>query len=144
NFGATLISFSKYYYWGLFFAIFITITGIVTNLLLIPRIGITGAAIATLISCVLSCGIQQWIVMIKIKGNPYTTDLLKQIMLIAAVYAVNWLLLPAWSSNPFVDGVYRTLIVGSILLVAIYKMRLSGEVCAVVDKCLEKVSMKKG
>jgi O-antigen/teichoic acid export membrane protein len=143
NFGGTLISFSKYYYWGLFFAVFITITGIVTNLLLIPRLGITGAAIATLTACVLSYSIQQWIVMIKIKGNPYTVNLLKQIALIIALYVVNWLLLPVWSSNPFVDGVYRTLIVGSILLVAIYKMRLSEEVCMVVDKCLEKVFIKK-
>jgi O-antigen/teichoic acid export membrane protein len=141
NFGGTLISFSKYYYWGLFFAVFITITGIVTNILLIPRLGITGAAIATLTTCVLSYSVQQWIVMIKIKGNPYTVNLLKQIALIIALYVVNWLLLPVWSSNPFVDGVYRTLIVGSILFVAIYKMRLSEEVCAVVDKCLEKYRM---
>jgi O-antigen/teichoic acid export membrane protein len=143
NFGGTLISFSKYYYWGLFFAVFITITGVVTNLLLIPRMGITGASIATLITCILSYSVQQWIVMTKIKGNPYTTDLLKQIILIVALYAVNLFLLPKWSTNPFVDGIYRTLTVGSVLLVAIYKMQLSVEVCAVVDKCLGKVFIKK-
>jgi hypothetical protein len=77
--------------------------------------------------------------MIKIKGNPYTTDLLKQIVLIMGMYAINWFLLPEWNANPVVDGIYRTLIVGGILLVAIYKMRLSEEVCGVVDKCLSKV-----
>jgi O-antigen/teichoic acid export membrane protein len=143
NFGGTLISFSKYYYWGLFFAVFITITGIITNLLLIPKIGITGAAVATLIAYVLSYSVQQWIVMAKIKGNPYTINLLKQIILIIALYALNRFLLPSWCSNPIVDGIYRTLIVGGIMLVAIYKMRFSEEVCAVVDKCLEKVKLGK-
>jgi O-antigen/teichoic acid export membrane protein len=142
NFGATLISFSKYYYWGLFFAVFITITGIMTNLLLIPQIGITGAAVATLITCILSYSVQQWIVMIKIKGNPYTMNLLKQIILIMSLYAINRFLLPEWSTNPFVDGIYRTLIVGGILLVAIYKMRLSEEVCGIVDKCLNCLMRK--
>jgi O-antigen/teichoic acid export membrane protein len=142
NFGGTLISFSKYYYWGLFFAIFITITGITTNLLLIPRFGITGASIATLISCILSFSVQQWIVMVKIKGNPYTTDLMKQIILIVALYAVNRFLLPAWCSNPFVDSVYRTVIVGSILLVAIYKLQLSKDICALIDKWLMKMALK--
>ncbi|MDR3268848.1 MAG: oligosaccharide flippase family protein [Tannerella sp.] len=136
SFGATLISFSKYYYWGLFFAVFITIAGVTTNLLLIPRLGISGAAIATLVACILSYSVQQWIVMIKIKGNPYTVNLLKQIVLIVGMYAINRFLLPEWNANPFVDGIYRTLIVGGILLVAIYKMRLSEEVCGVVDKCL--------
>jgi hypothetical protein len=81
--------------------------------------------------------------MAKIKGNPYTIDLLKQIILIIVLYTVNWLLLPDWSANPFVDGIYRTLIIGSILLAAIYKMRLSEEVCTIVDKCLVKVALKK-
>jgi O-antigen/teichoic acid export membrane protein len=143
NFGTTLISFSKYYYWGLFFAVFITITGIITNLLLIPRLGIMGAAIATLITCILSYSMQQWIVMAKIKGNPYTINLLKQVILILTVFAVNYFLLPEWSTNPFVDGIYRTSITGVILLTAIYKMRLSDEVCAVVDKCLVKMKLSK-
>jgi O-antigen/teichoic acid export membrane protein len=143
NFGGTLISFSKYYYWGLFFAVFITVTGIVTNIILIPRMGITGASIATLITCILSYSIQQWIVMRKIKGNPYTMDLLKQIILIITLYAVNWFLLPVWTSNPYVDGIYRTLIVGSVLFVAIYKMRLSEYVCILVDKCWAKMQLNK-
>jgi O-antigen/teichoic acid export membrane protein len=143
GFGSTLISFSKYYYWGLFFTVFITITGIITNLLLIPRLGITGAAIATLIACILSYSVQQWIVMSKIRGNPYTINLLKQIILILAMFAINYFLLPEWSANPIVDGIYRTLITGSIMLAAIYKMRLSEEVCMVVNKCLVKIKLNR-
>jgi hypothetical protein len=87
--------------------------------------------------------VQQWIVMYKIKGNPYTMNLLKQIILITSLFAINYFLLPDWSANPIVDGIYRTLIVGSIMLAAIYKMRLSEEVCTVVNKCLIKIKLKK-
>ena len=136
NFGTTLISFSKYYYWTLFFTVFITGIGIATNLILIPTYGITGAAIATLITIILSCIVQQWIVLSKIKGNPYSLGLLKIIIIVPIFFGIN-LLLPHWSDNPFVDGIYRTLIIGSIALTTLYKMRISDEVCSLINKYLK-------
>jgi O-antigen/teichoic acid export membrane protein len=137
NFGATLISFSKYYYWGLFFMAFITITGIITNLLLIPVLGITGAAIATLITCILLNTVQQWIVLIKIKGNPFSTGLVKILILTLILFGINFLL-PQWSSNPFIDGIYRTLIIGIITLISIYKLNISDEISAIMDRLLKR------
>jgi O-antigen/teichoic acid export membrane protein len=139
NFGAILISYSRYYYWGLFFSIFITLIGIVTNLILIPRMGITGAAIATFVTCILFLSIQQWIVMIKIKGNPFTMGMLKFLILLVILYGINYLL-PIWSSNPFVDGIYRTLIIGVITLVSIYKLNISDEISLITDKILKRIS----
>ena len=136
NFGATLISYSKYYYWSLFFTVFITITGIITNILLIPRLGITGAAVATLITYLLLSGIQQWIVMAKIKGNPFSTGMLKFVILIFILYGIN-LVLPQWSSNPYIDLIYRTLIIGIITLFSIYKIKISEEITYLMDKFLK-------
>ena len=137
NFGATLISFSKYYYWGLFFMVFITLTGIAANLLLIPKLGITGAAIATLITCILLCAVQQWIVLIKIKGNPFSANMIKIAVLILILLGFNYLL-PCWSFNPFVDGIYRTLIIGIIALVTLYKLKISEEITAIMDYILRR------
>jgi O-antigen/teichoic acid export membrane protein len=140
GFGGTLISFSKYYYWGLFFAVFITIIGIITNLLLIPRLGITGAAIATMLTCFLAYSVEQWIVMVKIKGNPYTSGLLKQFAVIILLFVANKYLLPVWTDSPYLDGIYRTLIIAVIMTVLVYKMRLSEELCSIINKCIIKIT----
>lgn len=65
SFGGSLISFSRYYYWGLYFTFFLTALTIGFNYLLIPHFGINGAAMATLITCLLSYSFQQWIVLKK-------------------------------------------------------------------------------
>lgn len=137
NFGSTLISFSKYYYWGLFFTIFITVIGVGTNLLLIPRMGITGAAVATLITTILQFSVQQWIVLMKIKGNPFSMALFKQLFLLLISLGLNYFL-PQWSNNPLVDGIYRSCIVGLFILFCIYKLRISEELCFYIDRFLKK------
>jgi len=137
NFGATLLSYSKYYYWSLFFTIFITITGIITNILLIPIMGITGAAIGTLITAFLLSAVQQWIVMAKIKGNPFSAGMLKFIILIIILYGINYVL-PQWSSNPYIDLIYRTLIIGIITLFSIYKLKISEEITMIMDTILKR------
>ena len=82
GFGATLISFSRYYYWGLYFTFFLTALTIGSNLLFIPMWGMTGAALATFLSSILGYSFQQWIVLKKIGANPYSWGTLKQIALI--------------------------------------------------------------
>ena len=137
NFGAILVSYSKYYYWGLFFVVFITVTGIVTNLLLIPVWSITGAAIATFISYFLHNAVQQWIVLVKVKGNPFSKGMGQYIILILILFGINYLL-PQWSSNPFVDGIYRSLIIGVIALISIYKLKVSDEISVIMDRFLKR------
>ena len=65
GFGSTLISFSRYYYWGLYFTFFLTALTIVTNYIFIPVWGITGAALATFLASVVGYSFQQWIVLKK-------------------------------------------------------------------------------
>lgn len=137
SFGSTLISFSRYYYWGLYFTFFLSGLTIYTNYLLIPRLGVTGAAIATLITCLISYSLQQWIVLKKIKGNPYTFALLKQILLILFLFACN-ALLPRWSSNPFADAFYRSLPIGVLWVILTYKFRISEEICSIFNKYIRR------
>lgn len=133
NFGGTMISFSKYYYWGLYFTFFITGLTILTNYLLIPVFGLTGAAMATALTCLISYSVQQWLVLIKIKGNPYTRGTLKQIIVILLLFGCN-ALLPRWSDNPLVDSCYRTILIGLLWLFLIYTLRISSEICQLIDK----------
>lgn len=140
SFGGTLISFSRYYYWGLYFTFFLTALTITTNYFFIPLWGMPGAAIATLITCLVSYLFQQWIVLKKIKGNPYSWNTLKQLLLVSGLWGCNFLL-PHWTANPFLDGAYRTLIIGSCWMFLAYKLRISEELCQLVQKLLKRLSI---
>lgn len=138
NFGGQLISFSKYYYWSLYLVFILIGLGIVTNLLFIPLFGITGAAIATFIATVLSCSFQQFIVLKKVKGNPYSKGTLKTILIMALLLVVGYFL-PS-IGNPWIDIVYRTAIVGLIALALVYFTKVSSDVNNIVDIIIEKVT----
>lgn len=139
GFGYTLISFSKYYYWGLYFTFFITLITILTNQWLIPILGISGAAIATLLTCVISHAVQQWLVFVKVKGNPYTKNTFKLILLLILLYGVNCLLPQV--DNPWFDGIYRTLIICLMGGIAVYFSWLSEEITNLVNQVL-KIKVK--
>ncbi|MDR2651850.1 MAG: polysaccharide biosynthesis protein [Prevotellaceae bacterium] len=138
NFGGVLISYSRYYYWTLFFSFVIFGTGIAANLLLIPILGMTGAALASLMACILSYSAQQWIVLKKVKGNPYTINTIKQVALILGLVGINFLL-PDWSHNPFIDAAYRSIIIGTLTVISLYKLKISMTINKIVDKSIEKI-----
>lgn len=132
SFGGIIISYSKYYHWTIYFAFFITALTIVSNNLLIPRYGVTGAAIATAITCLVSYSIQQWIIFLKIKGNPYTRGTLKQILIVCLLLVVNHFL-PVWS-NPWIDGICRTAIIAALAIALVYFCRVSDEINRLIKK----------
>lgn len=137
SFGGTLVSFSRYYYWGLYFTFFLTALTITTNYFFIPLWGITGAAVATLLTCIISYSFQQWIVLIKIKGNPYSWNTLKLLLIGLILLGVNRLL-PQWTGNPYIDMIYRTFVIGSSWLILVYKLRISEELCQLLRKMLKR------
>lgn len=127
NFGGTLIAFSRYYYWGLYFTFFLVVMTIYTNYLLIPLWGMSGAALATLITCLISYSWQQWIVLKKVKGNPYSIGIVKQIGVVLFLVVVNYLL-PHWTGNPIADACYRTFVVGVLWVGFMYHLHISPEI----------------
>lgn len=142
NFGSSLITFSKYYYWVLFFTFFITGTTILTNYLLIPVLGITGAALATLVTCLITYSVQQFIILKKIKASPYSWGIVKQYAIILLLLGLN-LFLPE-IDNPWIDGVYRTLAIGGFGIGCVYLMRISEEVNEIIRKVFRIVLFRKG
>jgi O-antigen/teichoic acid export membrane protein len=135
GFGSIMISFSKYYYWSLYFVFFIAGLGVLTNYLFIPIWGISGAALATTISCLLSYGVQQWIVMKKVKGNPYTAGTLKLIIIFLLLVGINYFLIKF--DNPWTDGICRTIVLIVVGTVLIYGWKVSDEFNNTVRKLLK-------
>lgn len=137
NFGNTLISLSKYYYLTLFISIFITCMTIATNLYFIPLYGITGAAVATFIACLVSSSLQQIIVQALIRFNPFTWRHLRVVVIVAVLYGVN-LLLPTLTDaaspvlSSMADIAMRTAVAGTLGLVLIYVLRVSDQITGII------------
>ncbi len=138
GFGGILISFSKYYKWTLYFSFFISGITIFLNYILIPIWGITGAAIATVLSCMVSYSIQQWIVMKKIKGNPYSKGTLTQIFIILFLLGINYLLPKLL--NTWADGIYRTTIIFVVGIFLIVKLKVSEEINSFMQTAIRKIT----
>lgn len=137
NFGGVLISFSRYYSWSLYFTFFIVAVGILTNNLLIPRWGISGAAVATALSCLLTYAAQQWIVQRKVKGNPYTLAMVRLLIMFIIVAGANHFL-PRFD-NPWVDGVHRTAIALALSVVLLYFFKVSEDLNSAIRITLKRI-----
>ncbi|MCQ2334884.1 MAG: lipopolysaccharide biosynthesis protein [Paludibacteraceae bacterium] len=119
NFGNTLIAYSKYYYWTLFITVFLTALTICTNLYFIPKFGLTGAALATLITCLISYSYQQYIVQRKLHANPFTWAHLKIAAIVIVLFGLNWLIPSLLHVSPWLDLAVRStilVIIGSLIV----------------------------
>ena len=96
----------------------------------------TGAAMATLLTYILTYSAQQWIVMKKIKGNPYSLGILKHIGLFLFLLGVN-AILPRCFDNVFLDIVYRTSCIGFLWLLLNYRLHISEEMNLLLKKYLK-------
>lgn len=136
NFGNTLISFSKYYYWTLFFTFILMGISIATNLYFIPIFGLSGAALASLITVLLSYAYQQYIVQVKIKTNPFTWAHLRIVAILCALFALNFLIPSFGGYSPWIDIIIRTGVVLGAAAVLIYVMRISPQITWFIDRYL--------
>lgn len=136
NFGNTLISFSKYYYWTLFFTFILMGISIASNLYFIPIFGLSGAALASLITVLLSYAYQQYIVQVKIKTNPFTWAHLRIVIILCTLFALNFLIPSFAGYSPWIDIVIRTTVILGIATVLIYTMRISPQITWFINKYL--------
>ena len=136
GFGYPLLSFSRHYRWTLYLTLFVSALTAYANYLLIPRLGITGSAVATLLAVVITYAVQQWLVLAKLKGNPYSPAIFKALLLIAALFGLN-ALLPRLE-DPWMDSLYRT----AVLVIAggatLYRLHLSEEIDMLARKFFQR------
>ena len=128
NFGNTLISFSRYYYWTLFITVFLAIVSIGTNLYFIPILGLSGAALASLITVIVSYAYQQYIVQVKIKTNPFSWAHARIVVVIAILYIVNTFIPSLLNVSPILDALVRSSVIGVVGIGLIYKLNISEQI----------------
>ena len=154
NVGATVLSYSKYYYYSLLFTIILTVSTIIMNIKLIPIWGIEGAAIASLISYLIYYTFLLTFVNWRVKVTPFSLKEFYTLLIIVSLFVIDWLLQTYISG--YITSLFRILIIGQILdsvlrtsllailgIVTIYKLRISKQVNDIIDKFLSLLKLTK-
>lgn len=131
---------SDYYRVVLFFGVILAILAIVLNMILIPMYGINGSALATFIAIVIYNTIKVYFVNLKFKMLPFTVDTLKlSILLTILVIGFYFWEFPF---NPFVNITLKSIVIGIVYGLLIYKLNLSEDISIAMDKLLKRNNPK--
>ena len=135
-----LIFNSKYYKTVLFLGLFLAFFAITLNILFIPKYGINGAAIATLLSITLYSLAKLLFVVLKMKLYPFT---------IKTIYALGIGLLCffgfyfwEFSFNPILNIGLKSILVSVVYIGLSYSTKLSSEFNNVIDVVINKISSR--
>jgi O-antigen/teichoic acid export membrane protein len=145
--GSSLLNYSKYYYWTLIFTLLLTTSAIGLNVLLIPTLGMDGAALSQLISYTAYYIFLLAIVRGKLKVSIFSKPQLKVIALIAFLFLLNFgwqqLLCPLFLQLPvsektalITDAVVRSVVLMAIAVVICYYWKISEEINRLIRKTL--------
>ena len=152
NVGATVLSYSKYYYYSLLFTVILTVTAIYMNIKLIPIWGMEGAALASLVSYIVYYTFLLTFVNWKIKVSPLSMKELYTVIIILSLFAIDWLLQTYMSKHlismfdveligKILDSVVRTSVLSVLGIVIIYKSKISKQVNDIIDKFLSMLKL---
>lgn len=83
-----MVYYSRYYLWSLLSLGVLAVVNLALNILLIPRMGMNGAAIATLISVACYNAVSVGLVWMKFRLFPFTGNTIRAVALAAAVFAI--------------------------------------------------------
>lgn len=122
----SIIAYSKYFRFSLFLVVFLLVLTIITNKLFIPLWGISGAAFATALSVFLNNLAALIIVYLKSRIHPFSVNNLKTLLLVVVCIVAGYLI-PAFS-NPWVDLIIRSGILGAIYFFGVLGLNLSDDI----------------
>ena len=152
NVGATVLSYSKYYYYSLLFTIILTFVAIYMNIKLIPIWGMNGAALASLVSYIVYYLFLLTFVKVKVKVNPFSMRELYTFLIIFMLFIMDYLFQKYISNylisffdiellGQILDSVVRTMLFSILGIVTIYKLKISKQVNDIIDKILSLLKL---
>lgn len=117
---------SKYFRYQTYYIFILVIFIIITNYLLIPILGLTGAAIATMLSKLISNFIRHQILFRKFGLQPYNLKFLI-IIVIAGISYLTQYFIPEFG-NLYIDIILRSLIISVVFILLALILKISPEV----------------
>jgi O-antigen/teichoic acid export membrane protein len=143
-----ILIYSKYYRYNLVFVGILGVCNIFLNLALIPKYGIEGAAIASLVALVFYNVLKLFFILIKLKIHPFSLDTLK----VLAVGGISFAILFFIPEGKYVGNAYLNLGLKGIIIIGtvgitfalpIYILNISQEINGLVNKALSKLKILK-
>lgn len=128
---------SNYFRYDLLFQIFLLLLTVSTNIILIPRYGINGAAMATAISLIISTTIKGVFVYKKYKLMPYSIGTIK-IALTTLMCLFGVILLPS-INNPYLGIVVKGMLISIIYFISTILFNISDDLKKLWFAWLKKV-----
>lgn len=136
-----IITNSKFYKWNLLLIPLLALTTIITNLIFIPLYGITGAAIASLISMCSINLIRYLLILIKLKFQPLDINTLKGILIALASLLVGNLV--PHLDIPILEIALRSLAILSVFGVLIFVFKPSADIIQLIMKLWQRLVIRK-
>lgn len=132
---------SKYYFFNLIFIVLLTIFSVSFNYILIPLYGLTGAAIATLISSIMIVLIKSSVLMYLFKIKPYNLKMLGTLLFFFALGFILFMM------PNFIHPIISIIIKGSISSLAMYLFmrwsQISPDMNQLINQILVQVKLDK-
>jgi len=134
--GTVLVN-SRHYHWAFVNFLFSSVVAVAGNYLLIPRFGLTGAAVATLITIAVNQIAIVLIVYLKTGLHPFERSKLRLLLLLLIMLIPSFL--GGWFTNPFLDGIAKTILLGGLFLFLLYRLKISKDMNALFSAQWHKV-----
>ena len=129
---------SKYYKVQTYFLGILVVLLIITNLILIPRLGIMGAAIGSAISLSVLNLLRYLFLLFKFRLQPFNVKFVYVALLAAGSYFISTLLPPL--SNYIVDILVRSTLLTILFCTPVYLFGISSDINAKADQILQKIN----
>jgi O-antigen/teichoic acid export membrane protein len=128
---------SKYYRAVLFLGLFLAFFAVTLNMIFIPKYGINGAAIATLISITLYSIAKLLFVVLRMKLFPFTNKTLISFVILIVLFFMFYFW--EFSFHPIINIILKSTLVTIFYVFVNYKLKLSDDFNNVVNTILKKV-----
>ena len=140
-----MLSYSKIYYYSLFFTILLTVLAWYLNARWVPVWGVNGAAFATLVAYMVHYVLLLILIRWRIGTSPLCGKQLLVLLIVVALFGLDWL----WTSTmtPWFEGLFSKPVYGLVIdaalksgfflvtgMVTVYKLKVSESVNHVLDK----------
>lgn len=128
---------SRFYKFDFYFSVFLVVLTIATNYILIPPLGILGAAIATAISIFINHTIKFIFVWIKFDMQPFRWNALAVLAIAGGCLLMSFQI--PYLANFFVDVIVRSIAIAAVFLGLILVFNLSDDISRLVSRSVEQI-----
>ncbi len=135
-----ILNFSKYYRFELWLLFGLVLLNIYLNIILIPFMGISGAALATMISVSVFNIVKTWFIYIKLKLQPYDKSLIYHLLLVA----ISFLIIPIIPDmgSPFFSIIIKSICQSILILFFITQLNLSEDINKYLQQLVHQLKIK--